>query len=435
MLSRIHTLPLFVCLGLGLVSQVSWASPPDLGLSALFRPYKDRVSSSDERADTASAAAAHRLAKTYAEQNDTRKANTQFTLALQNASLKQVTAIAIDYAAFLSETGDLRKAELILRQALAQSPDDKELIRMLARCLVLQEKMMEGLRYFKSIYSESEAKAEVAAIYREQGDTDTLAAVERKWGTSIAAPESVTQDSVLVAATPKAATLVSKPNAPPKPVTLMPRLTTIPETMVPETAAALPATLITKSEVAAMPKPSAMPVLPPVLAAVVPNTAVPNTTVPNTDVPMTRVHVPDSLVAVAPVAPLSKSEFFDSKVPIPVPRQAPIPMVAVSPQKSAPIPQKPAPLPMAASPPKSSLQPMLTGSPKSAPVPMATYPATEKSDLINPVKLSVLPVLAEKLPKPAIHTRKHYIVNVGAADNMDVLFPIKPVAASLAVEK
>jgi thioredoxin-like negative regulator of GroEL len=129
-----------------------------------------------------SAETLHNLAKRYAGQNDVQKADTQFSRALKNAAPEQVAEVASDYAAFLMNRGDYHKAELILRQAQTQLPHDKELKKLLARCLILQEKVMEGLRYLKSMYSETEAREVVAAIYREQGNRDMLAAVEQKWG-------------------------------------------------------------------------------------------------------------------------------------------------------------------------------------------------------------------------------------------------------------
>jgi len=402
MFARIRPFLILACIGIGIAQQLSQATPPDSGLVSLVRSYKDRVSRGGERVDTAASMSAHRLAKAYTEQNDVRKADTQFALALQNAPSKQVAAIAMDYATFLSDTGDLRKAELILRQALTQSPDNKELTRMLARCLVLQEKVIEGLRYFKTIYSDAEAKAEVAAIYREQGDSDTLAAVERRWGAATTKPESVkqgtvrpeptNQEPVLVAVTPKPATLTP---------TLTPRQIAPPELIMSEQTATPPPRLIVKAETATPSKPSVVPVLPPASVKIAPKTTFPQT-----------------FVAATPIEPLSKSEFFDTRVPIPVLRQAPLPVVATQLPKSAPLP-------------------MLSSSPKPAPVPMTGTPSSGKIALVNPVKLSATPVLSAKLPisSGAVHPRRHYIVNADTSESLDALFPIRPVAAVFAEEK
>jgi len=317
---RIRLIIVLVCIGIGIAPQPSWAESH------------------------------YRLAKTYADKNDVARASVYYGLALKNAAPKQVAGIASDYAAFLSETGDLRKAELILRQALTQSPHSEELIRMLARCLVRQEKVVEGLRYFKSVCSETEAREEIAAIYREQGNSDMLLAIEQKWG-------SAKQGPVLVATGPKPASALSTKVATPNP-----------------------------DSATVAPKP---------------------------------------LVATAtPVAPSSKAEMFDTKIPIPVP--APLPVAASSP-RPAPAPTLP-----------SSQWATIASLSKPAPLPVATLTAMEKRTLVleKTVELSAAPqpVLSERyLPKSEVvpQPRKHYVVNAASSADLDALFPVKPVAATV----
>ena len=265
---RIRIIVVLACIVAGIASQFSWADSH------------------------------YRLAKTYADKNDVEKASTYYGLALKNATPKQVAIVASDYADFLSETGNLHRAELILRQALTQSPNNEGLMRALARCLVRQEKVIEGLRYFtKSGYSPAEAKEEVAAIYREQSNTDMLVAAEKRWGGAQSEP-------VLVATTPRPAlsAKVATSNSPPAPTRV----------------------------------------------------AVPNHRAISAPV------VAETVAVAVPVLPPSKSEIFDTKIPIPVPRPAPLPMVASTPRPAAPLlptaqqvaasVQKPTPMPMAALP-------------------------------------------------------------------------------------
>ena len=202
MFLRIRFPAVVVWASLGIVLSFLSASSPAFGkdLFSALRSYKNSAPANAGETNGGTALSQHRLARSYADQNDKTKANTYFGLAFQNAAPSQFSAIAADYAAFLSGTGDLHRAELILKQAHAQSPNDIELTKMLARCLVQQSKMVEGLRYFQSVSTESEAKAEIAAIYREQGDTDMLAAVERKWGSAGTARPGGRPEPVLVAA-------------------------------------------------------------------------------------------------------------------------------------------------------------------------------------------------------------------------------------------
>jgi len=214
MFARIHIIAVFVCIGIGagIVPQFSLASPPNLGrdLFSFFRPNHSPVATDEVSANPAAAVSHHRLARTFAEQGDVTRANANFSLALQNAAPRQVAAIATDYAAFLKDVGDLHRAELMLRQALAQSPNDTEIVRMLARCLVRQDKMAEGLRHFRSIGSEAEARAEIMAIYREQGNTDMLAVAEQRWGSAM--PETTRSEPVsLIAATSRPPTATARP--------------------------------------------------------------------------------------------------------------------------------------------------------------------------------------------------------------------------------
>ena len=371
MLSRVHIIAVFVCfgVGMGIAPQFLLAHSPNSSKDffSFFRTNKSPVVT-EGASNASSAASYYRLARMYAEQNDAGRANANFSLALQNATPRQIAAIATDYAAFLTESGDLRRAELMLRQALAQSPDDTELTRMLARCLVKQDKMVEGLRYFRAIGTEAEAKAEIAAIYREQGDTKTLVAVEQRWGSTkseVARPVTVRPESVrpaptLIAAAPRS------------------EITPRPEMVPPRTGGV----------VRTLPQP-------PLPAAVTSRAdAAPRAT----------------MIAAAPVtAPTSKSEFFDSRVPIPVPRVAPLPVVAT------------------ANPP--------------SPAPIATQPALPKFALTNPGQLAktTMPDASEgtakvpSRPAVAVQSRRHYVVNAGISADLDDLLPIvKPAAATVA---
>ena len=341
MFLRIRFIAVLACIVLGIAPQFSWADSH------------------------------YRLAKTYAEKNDVEKASTHFGLALKNATPKQIAVVASDYATFLSETGNLHRAELILRQALTQSPNNEELTRSLARCLVRQEKVIEGLRYFtKSGYSQAEAKEEIAAIYREQSNTDMLVAAEKRWG-------GIQTEPVLVAAAPRPAISAK---------------------------VATPSTHSVSSAVVSN--------SPPAPARI----AVPNHRA------VSAPTVTETVAVTVPVLPPSKSEIFDTKIPIPVPRLAPLPVVASSPRPAAPL------LP--------SARQTAAGLPKPAPMPMVALPAVEKRPVVleNPVKLAVAPQpvrSVEQPPKPVttLRPRKHYVVNASSTADLDALFPVKPAVA------
>ena len=359
---------------MGIIPQHLLAHSPNPGrdLLSIFRSGKSPVPRNE---GVSNAASYHRLAKTFAEQNDVSRANTNFSLALRHATPRQVAGIVADYATFLTEIGDLRKAELMLRQALTQSPHDTEITRMLARCLVRQDRMIEGLRHFRAIGTEAEAKAEIAAIYLERGDAEKLAMAERKWG--IERPDAVRPVPALIAVAPR-----------PGPVSVQPEPVLVATAPRPVVAPPLPrAATQTLS-------PSRVPVTPRV-------EVVPTETV---------------MIAAAPVSPpLSKSEFFDTRIPIPVPRTAPLPaMIATNSPKPVPA--------------------------LSGPAPAAAHSLPERLVLTNPVRLAAapLPVLpavnAKEPPKPtvAIQPRRHYVVNAGTSADLSTLLPdIRPAGATV----
>jgi len=125
-----------------------------------------------------------------------------------------------------------------------------------------------------------------------------------------------------------------------------------------------------------------------------------------------------AVVAATPVAaPVSKSEFFDSRVPIPVPKVTPLPAVIAAHSPS------PAPAPFVRTPATMQTETMQTD--------------REKITLTNPVRLSAAPVPVtpevetKEPPKPAmtIQPRRHYVVNAGTSTELEALLPVRPVAA------
>jgi len=201
---------IFLCIIMGAASQSAGATTPEpmKDLLSVFRwTYQRPVVKNKEQTDGASAVYHRRRARDYAERNDIDKACTHFGLALTNAMPGQIPGIAVEYAAFLSAHGDLHRAEIVLRQALLQKPEDRDITQMLAKCLVRQNKLVEGLRYFKSVYTLEEAQIEIAAIYREQGNTDMLAVVEKRWGQT----GSEQQGAAVIAAADSAPSPLFKP--------------------------------------------------------------------------------------------------------------------------------------------------------------------------------------------------------------------------------
>jgi len=396
MFSCIRIIAVFVCfgIGIGIAPQVVQANNLGKEFLSMFRSNKSQTAQSERTSQTAntpnatSAVSYHRLAIKYAEQNEVGKANANYSLALQNATSRQYAGIAVDYATFLTNRGDLHRAELVLRQAITQFPEDAEFVRMLARCLIRQEKMVEGRRLFLSVGTEAEARAEMAAILQEQGNTGMLVAVEQKWGSArpeatrpvpaMVRPEAVPAvqtDPVLIAATSRPATVAR-----------------------PETVQPAPARVA-----AATPRLAAAPPLPNAVRAPQPPLSV-----------ASRADVaPRNVVAVAAtpaIPPVSRSEFFDNRVPIPVPKVTPLPVA------------------IAANPP--NLAPALL-----AQTPIQAEPVRERLALTNPVRLAgtPAPVAPEaEPPKPAttIQPRRHYVVNAGTATGLEALLPgVRPVAA------
>jgi len=346
---RIRIIAVCVCLGMaaGLAPQLSWAASPYSGkahsgkdLLSLFRTSKSPVAKAEAATDAASAASYYRMAKHHAAQNDISRANTHFSLALQNAASGQVLAIATDYATFLSETGDLTRAELMLRQALSQSPNNTELTKLLARCLVRQNKVIEGRRHLLAVGTEAEASREIAAIYREQGNTEMLVAVEMKWGTT--SPERVS---------PK-----------------------------------VPITEPLRSE-------------------------------------------PSLIAATSVVSPMSKSEFFDNRVPIPVPKITPQPPVLITVNetpRSIPAPPR-LPAPVHTPAPLSVEDLVITNPVKLVAAPLPTAPMRELNEP------SVRESSESSKPIVMFKPRRHYVVNAENVSNSGVppLTSIKPASATM----
>ena len=369
MFARIRITAAFICIGIGagIVPQFSLASSPNPGrdLLSFFRPSHAPVATSEVPSNVAAAVSHHRLARHFAERNDVERANANFSLALQHAAPRQVAGIAADYAAFLIDVGDLHRAELMLRQALSQSPNDREVIRMLARCLVRQNKMAEGLRHFRTIGTEAEARAEIAAIYREQGNTDMLAAVEQRWG-STELETTRPEPASLIAATPRP-----------------PVATASPEEATPE------------PHVALTPRPATAPPLP---GATQPGAVQPHTA--------RTLPVASTVVAATSAAPpLSTSGLSENRVPIPIPRSAPLPA------------------PVAQSTPERLVLTntvRLTG----APMPNAS-PARTEMEAREPARPAVT-------IQPIIQPRRHYVVNVRTSADLETLLPIvQPAAATV----
>jgi hypothetical protein len=131
-----------------------------------------------------------------------------------------------------------------------------------------------------------------------------------------------------------------------------------------------------------------------------------------------------AVIAATPIEPLhSKPEFLSAKIPIPVPNsvQQPVITIARLPKSasSAPIPRLPAPVPI----------PLMA----------------ETLILENPARLPVVsapPVPAQQEakepPRPTVFTqqpRKHYVVNANTAADLDALFPVESVAATVPIQK
>ena len=315
---KIRTVVVLICVCVWLTEPLAQANPPNPG-SNLFSIFRfQNNSNARSGSDRSTSLSHHRLAKTLANQNDIDGANTSFTAALRYATPNQVPDIASDFATFLMETGDLHRAELILRQALTQSPDEEKFIKMLARCLVLQNRTIEGLRHFKSIYPETKAREQIAIIYQERGNAEMLLAIERQWGVTLPKPNVTISEPVRIIATPSQ----------------MPRT-------LPQEASSISTTLPLAGVVQA-----AFSATPP--------------TVPET-----------IKIAMPAGAPHSRSEFFATKIPIPIPN--------------------------------TTHQPLLADSPR-------------------PTQVFVP-------SQPVIQPRRHYVINAVASPDINTLFPVIPASS------
>ena len=135
-----------------------------------------------------------------------------------------------------------------------------------------------------------------------------------------------------------------------------------------------------------------------------------------------------ALIAATPIlAPRSKSEFYSTRVPIPVPNSAPQSMVAIarSPKSevSSLLPRLPAPLPLPGSVVADELALENPVQLPSAPMPILA--------LLEEQEVKTLPLT----PAGANQPRRHYVVNAGTSTDLNTLFPIEPAAATVPVQK
>jgi len=362
---RVRIIAAFVCIGIGMDASFAQTNSPGSmrNVLSVFSPNRTHVSSNESQNNGATATSHHRLARMHVDRNDIEQAHHHFRLAINSATPRQVPDIAVDYAAFLSDNGDLHRAENMLRQALSKAPNDKAIIGMLARCLVLQGRVPEGLRHFRSIGSEAEAQAEIAAIFRSQGNTEMLAVAQRRWGPADVAvpdavPDTVRSEPVLIAAAPAPPTAASPPvllPAPPVAPAAPARLPLTPPPTLPSASSAPlalvpPATLPPVSPAPPVPVAPALRMAPIARAMIVP--------------------IPDVVASIAPnteqtLPPIARSDSFDSDA------HTSVSMLVSDPQPATVV----ANVPPSAS---ASLLPRLPA-PLIAAVPIAVNPAAEST--------------------------------------------------------
>ena len=126
------------------------------------------------------AAPYHRLALIAWKEGNVADTEIYFRYALNYALGGNLLIIGSDYAQFLMAKGDYPKAEIILRNTLINDPENKRLLLFLGRCVALQKKHQESLRYLDASVGRAQAYQELAAIYRQQGDFELARVAEEK---------------------------------------------------------------------------------------------------------------------------------------------------------------------------------------------------------------------------------------------------------------
>lgn len=126
------------------------------------------------------AAPYHRLALISWKNRKAKESDIYFRYAIKYARGGNTPIIAGDYGLFLMEQGKFPQAEIVLRNALLQSPENKRILLYLGRCSIRQHKPIEALRYLTTAVGEERAYLEVASIYREQGDFELARNMEQR---------------------------------------------------------------------------------------------------------------------------------------------------------------------------------------------------------------------------------------------------------------
>ena len=143
----------------------------------------------NERSTTNGVLAApyHRLALISWKGGNIADAEIYFRYALNYALGGNLLIIGGDFSQFLMMKGEYAKAEIILRNALINDPENKRLLLYLGRCVAVQRKHQESLRYLVASVGRARAYQELAAVYRQQGDFELARVAEEKRDEHLAA--------------------------------------------------------------------------------------------------------------------------------------------------------------------------------------------------------------------------------------------------------
>jgi hypothetical protein len=149
-----------------------------------IRYYRNVIAKNVGRKDGALAMPYYRLAMIYWEQNNGTAADEEFRNSLNSAKGKNVVPIAVDFVTFLLEQGNAYQAEIICNNVLSRVPNEPQLLRLLAQCHVWQGKIIQAMRYYRSIGDTELGYQEIALLLRSMGDIDSALAMESKIQTS-----------------------------------------------------------------------------------------------------------------------------------------------------------------------------------------------------------------------------------------------------------
>lgn len=160
------------------------------------------------------AAPYHRLALISWKQQRRKESDTYFRYAMKYAQGGNIAIVAGDYSLFLMEQGEIAKAEVTLRNALAYRPEDRRLLTYLGRCTARQQKPVEAMRHLTAALGEDQAYVEMAHMYRQMGEWETALVIDGKRNDYLAEKQKRSMPTRTYAYLPPQSSPVAAPEIP-----------------------------------------------------------------------------------------------------------------------------------------------------------------------------------------------------------------------------